>query len=358
MPIKLGVWKLGDSPTPVPFSPIDSEDRLEGALYQDISILDDELMILGRQVSTAHGTRIDLLGIDSEGELTVIELKRDRTPREVVAQVLDYASWVDGLSYDDVTDLYEEHNPTTAFEEAFANHFGAAVPEALNESHDLVVVASELDPSTERIIDYLSSKYGVPINAVFFRHFRDNGSEYLARTWLIDPENVDANEAAQRKGKKEPWNERDFYVSFGDGDHRRWEDARRYGFVSAGQGAWYSRTLKQLFPGARVFVNIPQTGYVGVGVVEEEVVPVKDFTVTVDGESVPILDAPTKAPKMHEHADDPDKSEYLVRVDWIDTQPKDKAVWETGMFANQNTVCKLRNRFTLDRLTEHFDLEE
>lgn len=30
--------------------------------------------------------------MNSEGDLTVIELKRDRTPREVVAQVLDYAS--------------------------------------------------------------------------------------------------------------------------------------------------------------------------------------------------------------------------------------------------------------------------
>lgn len=61
---------------------------------------------------------------------------------------------------------------------------------------------------------------------------------------------------------------------------------------------------------------------------------------------------------MGENAGDPEKSEYLVGVRWIDTRPESDAVWETGMFANQNTVCKLRNRFTLDRLSEHFDLEE
>lgn len=33
------------------------------------------------------------------------------------------------------------------------------------------------------------------------------------------------------------------------------------------------------FPGSRVFVNIPKTGYVGVGTVKEEAVPVKDFKV-------------------------------------------------------------------------------
>jgi hypothetical protein len=28
------------------------------------------------------------------------------------------------------------------------------------------------------------------------------------------------------------------------------------------------------------------------------------------------------------------------------------------MFANQNSACKLRNRFTLDELARQFDLEE
>ena len=177
-----------------------------------------------------------------------------------------------------MTALYEEYHPDTAFEEAFANRFNSPVPETLNDTHDLVVVASELDSSTERIIDYLSSTYGVPINAVFFRHFQDNGAEYLTRTWLMDPEDVETSEASRVKSKKEPWNERDFYVSFGEGSHRWWTDACRYGFVTAGQGEWYSRTLSRLFEGARIFVNLPGTGYVGVGVVEDEVVPVTEFT--------------------------------------------------------------------------------
>ena len=359
MPLKLGVWKLGGEPTPISFSPIDSEDRLEQALYQDISILDPGLMVVGRQVDTAYGTRVDLLAMNSEGDLAVIELKRDRTPREVVAQVLDYASWIEDLSYDRIAEIHQDQNPDLHLEEAFAETFDAPIPEALNESHDLIVVAAELDSSTERIIDYLSSSYGVPINAVFFRHFRDNGEEYLARSWLTDPKNVEVSEESQpRRGKKEPWNEQDFYVSFGVGEHRTWEDAQRYGFVSGGQGRWYSRTLEQLFPGARVFVHIPEEGYVGVGIVEEEAVPVKEFTVSVDGATRPILEAPLKAPSMGENADDPEKSEYLVRVNWINTRSREDAIWEKGMFANQNTACKLRNQFTLDRLTDRFDLEE
>ena len=267
-------------------------------------------------------------------------------------------SWVEDLSSDRIAEIHQEKNPDIHLEEAFAETFDAPIPEALNEPHDLIVVAAELDSSTERIIDYLSSSHGVPINAVFFRHFQDNGEEYLARSWLTDPKNVKVSEETQHRGKKETWNEQDFYVSLGVGEHRTWEDARRCGFVSGGQDRWYSRTLEQLFPDVRIFVHIPEEGYVGVGIVEEEAVPVKDFTVSIEGETRPILEAPLKAPSIGENADDPEKPEHLVRVDWIETRPWEDAIWEKGMFANQNTACKLRNQFTLDRLTERFGLEE
>jgi hypothetical protein len=73
--------------------------------------------------------------------------------------------------------------------------------------------------------------------------------------------------------------------------------------------------LDRLTPGARVFVHIPQNGYVGVGTVKETIVPVKDFQVTVGEIQVPTLQAPKKAYNMGEDANDPERSEYLVRVE-------------------------------------------
>ena len=60
---------------------------------------------------------------------------------------------------------------------------------------------------------------------------------------------------------------------------------------------------------------------------------------------------------MNENADDPELREYVVGIDWIDTRPLDDAYWETGMYANQNTVTKLRNQFTLNRLYQQFNIE-
>jgi hypothetical protein len=263
MPVEVGIWRINGAPERVHFSSIEKESKLENVLYTDIGILDPSLMVVGRQVLTSFGKFIDLLAIDAQGDLTVVELKRDRTPREVVAQVLDYASWVQDLTYEHVTAIYAEQYPGQHFEQAFADRFGAVdPPESLNEDHRLVVVASELDNSTERIIAYLSANYGVPVNAVFFRHFKEGDNEYLVRSWLIDPDQAEAqsSRAPVPKGGKEAWNGLDFYAAIGEGHHRRWEDCRKYGFVSAGQGRWYSASLHQLAPGARVFACIPKRG--------------------------------------------------------------------------------------------------
>jgi hypothetical protein len=126
---------------------------------------------------------------------------------------------------------------------------------------------------------------------------------------------------------------------------------RRFGFLSAGHGE-NRKAMSNLFEGARVWAEIPATGYVGRGEVTAPAVAVSDFEVEVDGVTVPILQVPLKAPNVGEEADDPEQCEYLARVRWLDTRPREQAVWVTGMFANQNVVAKLRHPFTLQRLAE------
>lgn len=195
---------------------------------------------------------------------------------------------------------------------------------------------------------------------MFFRYFEEGGNEYLTRTWLIDPDQVEAqaSKAAPARGK-EPWNGRDFYVAIGEGVHRNWEDCRKYGFVSAGGGRRYTSPLEQLAPGARIFAYVPQRGYVGVGIVREAPVDVRAFKVTTDGGDVPLLDVPDlRAPNMAEYADDPRRVERVVRVKWVKAlSSAEQAVWEKGMYANQNSATKLRNKFTLDKLVERFGLD-
>jgi hypothetical protein len=365
MPIEVGVWRVGDQHQlkRIAMSDIDNEAMLEKALATDLSLLGTELLLIGKQVGTEFGNRIDLLAMDADGTLVVIELKRSKTPREVVAQLLDYASWVKSLTYEQIAELYREHHEAgPEFEAALDEAFGGA-PEKMNERHRLIVVASVLDPGSERIIEYLTQNYGVPVNAVFFRHFTDGDRRYLTRAWLIEPHEAEAREEKSGPARSaEPWNGRDFYVNVGESDDnpRRWEDWQRFGFVSGGGGAWYWKPLRLLKPGSRIFANIPGSGggYVGVGEVVEPVVPVGEFRVKVNGKQVPITEAPTTGPKRYSADRPPEKLEYFVRVRWIKTAPRDQAYWEKGLFAIQHTACRLRSRFTIERLTKHFGVED
>ena len=220
-----------------------------------------------------------------------------------------------------------------------------------------------MDASTERIVSYLSD-YDVPLNVVFFRYFRDGPSEYIARSWLRDPveaeiKSTNARSSVPRASRVTgTWNGQDYYVSLGEGDSRNWEDCVRFGFVSGGGGRWFSRTLQILPPGGRVFVCIPQKGYVGVGTVRETAVAAKDFMVNVGGELRSIVDvSDLRAPNMAEGSDNPERSKYVVGVDWIRTVPREQAFWEAGLFANQNTACRLRDESTIQRVAHAFGLD-
>jgi RecB family endonuclease NucS len=92
MPIQHAIWRVGDEPAPLVSSKLASEQQLEGMIVRDPRILSGEWMLIGRQEITTQGGRIDMLAIAPDGSPVLIEFKRDRTPREIVAQSLDYAS--------------------------------------------------------------------------------------------------------------------------------------------------------------------------------------------------------------------------------------------------------------------------
>jgi hypothetical protein len=85
---------------------------------------------------------------------------------------------------------------------------------------------------------------------------------------------------------------------------------------------------------------------------------VKDFNVTVDGKEIPILGAPVEAPTMGKNADNLDLCEYLVRIEWIKAVSRTEAYWEKGLFALQHTACRLTSSFTIERLSQHFGLDD
>ena len=357
MPIEVGVWRVDQGLETIRFKELEQEAVLQQIIADDISIVDSRLMVIGREVATAFGGKVDVLAIDATGNLAIIELKRNRTPREIVAQILDYGSWVRNLTADEIAESFIDYQvrflktgTPKSINDAFKERFGA-VPDSLNSSHQLVIVAGSLDPSTERIVNYLMEEYGVEINAVFFRVFDDDGRRYLTRAWLREPVDLSAEapfRSTVRPGVPGEWNG-ECYVSYGPIPGRSWADAKKYGFVSAGGGEWYVNTLRTLQPGDRIWVNVPGTGYVGVGEVVNAAVPVEQFKVNLGGVETPITEADVEPSWMY----DAEQGEYFVGVKWTKTVELHEAVKEIGFFGNQNTVARPRAprwNFTVERL--------
>ncbi len=361
MTLEMGLWRTnGKNLERLDSGGIDNESQLEDYIEADATLLGQQLLMLGRQVKTAHGGIIDLLAVDSEGVIHTIELKRDRTPRDVVAQALDYASWVATLGREDIVAIFETSRPGLAFDTAFVNAFGGDAPDELNAGQIITIVAASVDPSTERIVAFLNETFGVPINVVFFRHFTDGNASYLARTWLIPQEVASAAKPAGRSSRtRETWNGIDWYAAFGtEPQGRSWQDATRFGFVSAGGGEWYSRSLRNVPIGARIWVCIPKTGYVGVGTVTHTAVPFEDAVVVKDGVQTQLASLPLTGSYEHVAIEGQDTREWVLTVEWIHAVDASNAFWLAGMFANQNSACKLRHRFTLESVQEAFGVND
>ena len=174
---------------------LDYVNRLEKWLIDDISILKPNLALLGSQVVSPYGKMIDILAITSSGELVIIVFKRDKPNHEVIAQVLDSATWVKDLCYDELTNILNTYGKSEYkdIEEFFSATFNKNAEETeLNSDHQMIIVGSEIDESTVRIINYLAKEpYYLNINAVNFDYYKDSdGHEFLAQSFVLSESNI------------------------------------------------------------------------------------------------------------------------------------------------------------------------
>lgn len=123
---QIRMWEVGrDGATiqEVEGSDISLEKQLEDWLESDISLVDADLLVIGRQVETDFRGKIDLLCMDSNGDLVVVEIKRGKLRREAVAQALDYASWAKDLSRERVCGIAQEYYGDRTLDAAFRERF-------------------------------------------------------------------------------------------------------------------------------------------------------------------------------------------------------------------------------------------
>src|SRR5262245_13270516 len=146
MPIHHALGTVSGDPREVPAGRLASEHELERMIAAAPQILSNEWMLIERQEHTGFGGRLDLLALAPDGSLVLIELKRDRTPREVVAQALDYASWVESLEGDKIAQIYKRYSSGGSLDEALRRRLGDDLDkDSFYDSNQIVLVALVVD---------------------------------------------------------------------------------------------------------------------------------------------------------------------------------------------------------------------
>lgn len=168
------------------------EERLEIWFENNPRLLslseDENALIIGRQVTTNLGSAIDLLSVDKSGDLIVVELKRDRTPRETIAQLLEYASFVEELSYKQLEEIFiaytGEENLNLA--DYHRNYFQLKEDEAVsfNKNQKLFIVAQTITREIKQISTYLR-KRELDIYCLEFKYFTNNSGERIISTEFV-----------------------------------------------------------------------------------------------------------------------------------------------------------------------------
>lgn len=182
---KTKLWKVdNDHLIEVNSDHLNLEERLHKWVENDISIILPNAILIGSKVKTDHGKEVDLLAVDENGDLVIIELKRDLTPREVTAQALDYAAWVNTLKEEDINDLLTKRGIDKTVSELLSEKFDNNEDIDINENQKIYIVASSVDTITERICQYLAGN-GLQINVLTFDYFKDEEREYVARNFLV-----------------------------------------------------------------------------------------------------------------------------------------------------------------------------
>lgn len=223
--------KDGDKFVVLNESDFDAETALQEAIKRNPEVIPvadlelGEVVVVGRETSLPAGA-IDLLLVDSKGQIVIVETKLSRNPelrRQVTAQVLDYGAslwrtastlrefealvlryWHSNACED--TRVKDAESLREGLELAFKelcgedwdyDDFEASLAENLaNGQHVLLVVASGLmDGLSRDLLQYLNLCLDVPLYGVEIDVFETEGRQ------LIVPRGVRYAAQARRKGQ-------------------------------------------------------------------------------------------------------------------------------------------------------------
>jgi hypothetical protein len=229
---------------------------------------------------------------------------------------------------------------------------------------------SELSSAKEKRIQAIRSEGEEPIVRVIAKDLSEHDARLIEKTllWKLGESltNVSSGHYADKFRPKNTlhkllpkfdFQQGYYYYNIGECQHRCWDDYRKYGFISAGQGAQYRDAILGFHEGDVFAAYLKGKGFVGVGKIKNGAIPIRN--VQING--VPLLDHPLQAPDVAANKESDVLCEYVALVDWVKSVDRNDAKMKrnSGIFTSQLIRASLENQpKTIAFLEESFNIPD
>ena len=152
------------------------------------------LFLVARQPNLTIGGRPDIVGLDHEGRVVIIEIKRD-VDRGQLAQCLEYAGWARTTNLDELARIYSTGNANAFFED-WQEFTASPAPVVVNRAPRLVLVARRFHDRTRAALDFLLDNQ-VPVTVLPVALYEDQqGRRFLDIEAEHEPEFASISDGA------------------------------------------------------------------------------------------------------------------------------------------------------------------
>ena len=186
----------------------DKEKKIEDFIETHPNILGEDIFVIGRQVSTPVGIP-DIVGLDKNGNLVIVELKKGLPARKIVAQILDYAVWGEDQRYEDLNKIAKEKHLAgfpdlyKKFEKMYGN-----IPDPFNQDQRLYLISEEFDPKTVEICRYLK-RNGIDISCIAINFHKSAEQEIVDIDLVVGSEETKSEElGVDKSSRRLTWEDR------------------------------------------------------------------------------------------------------------------------------------------------------
>jgi len=146
---------------PHPFS---SEEEFERAVFETKGLL-QEVYLLRRQVRGGRKSGVpDIIGVDTDGNVCIVEMKNVHVDSTILPQVVQYAFWAES-NPDSIKTLWLESKEQPEDVKTSFDNYGVRI----------IVIAPSIDPSTLSLV----GKVNYPVDLIEITRWAEKGTEFL-----------------------------------------------------------------------------------------------------------------------------------------------------------------------------------